>query len=158
VHQGEELRPVAPEGVSLCYLTEHGWPGVPLVSPLGGYRAGSLERIMSDDEVEYQYSEAGSDENYAYGSDEDQDEPMDDIIEIENAFYEGDDSLQASTHPCHTPCYAAQPVIDIHLGPIVVARMHRARVAVLRGLRETCCLVCPCRRTPGDRSRCSTRW
>uniref|UniRef100_A0A6V1ITC2 PCI domain-containing protein n=1 Tax=Heterosigma akashiwo TaxID=2829 RepID=A0A6V1ITC2_HETAK len=45
---------------------------------------------MSDDEYEYEY---GSEEEYQYGSDEDGD-VQDDRIEIENAFYEGDDLRQ----------------------------------------------------------------
>jgi COP9 signalosome complex subunit 2 len=40
---------------------------------------------MSDEEYVY-----GSDEDYCYGS-ENEEEPQDDLIEIENAFYEGDD-------------------------------------------------------------------
>jgi hypothetical protein len=45
---------------------------------------------MSDEEYEYEY---GSEEDYQYGSGEDE-EPKDDLIAIENAFYEGDDCRQ----------------------------------------------------------------
>eukprot|EP01039_Chlorochromonas_danica_P015238 gene15238-17889_t len=46
---------------------------------------------MSDDEYEYDY---GSDADYDYGSDqgeEQQDDGNDELIEIENSYYEGDD-------------------------------------------------------------------
>jgi len=45
---------------------------------------------MSEDEYEYEY---GSEEDYAYGS-EPEDEVQDDLIEIENAYYEADDVRQ----------------------------------------------------------------
>ncbi|KAG5187539.1 PCI domain-containing protein [Tribonema minus] len=43
---------------------------------------------MSDEEYEYEY---GSEEDYQYGSGADDDDPKDDLIAIENAFYEGDE-------------------------------------------------------------------
>jgi len=45
---------------------------------------------MSEDEYEYEY---GSEEDYVYGSEE-EDDVEDDLIEIENAYYEGDDLRQ----------------------------------------------------------------
>jgi hypothetical protein len=50
-----------------------------------------LQVEMSDEEYDYDY---GSDAEYNYGSEEGEgngDEGDDELIEIENAFYEGDD-------------------------------------------------------------------
>ena len=43
---------------------------------------------MSDEEYEYDY---GSDADYDYGSDGDEEGGDDELIEIENSYYEGDD-------------------------------------------------------------------
>jgi hypothetical protein len=55
---------------------------------------------MSDEELEYHYSDDDGDGegDYAYGSDEGEDGEEgggnDVLIEIENAYYEGDDCMQ----------------------------------------------------------------
>ena len=46
---------------------------------------------MSDEEYEYDY---GSDAEYDYGSDNGEAEVEDELIEIENSFYEGEDLIK----------------------------------------------------------------
>ena len=66
---------------------------------------------MSDEEYDYDYGSDGGDGGYDYGSDAGGGEAEDELIEIENSFYEGEDLVKENPEGAGITCFPSNPFL-----------------------------------------------